>query len=309
MPVEDSARSLADQLWSYLVGYGLRVAGVILFLVLAWIVAKWLRRLIVRAFAAANVDPTLGKFVANVTRWAIIILVALACLGTFGLETMNFTAVIGAAGLAIGLAFQGSLSNLAAGVMLLVFRPFRVGDLITVAGQNGRVNEIDLFMTELDTPDGRRIVIPNSQIFGNVIENLTYHSTRRIDIAVGVPPTVDAGRMRDVLREAIRRVPGVLERPGPVILIDQMGHAFVNWTVQLWVRRDEYLTLRQRAMDEIRTALEQAGIAGPALSAPVPPLPGPAPASPGQQAPGQAHAPTQPPPIPPPPQHPAPPPR
>ncbi|QYO64917.1 mechanosensitive ion channel family protein [Leptolyngbya sp. 7M] len=185
-PLGADATDVASQLATFAIEYGLRIIAVIVVLGAAFFVGAWVKRLIRRAFERAKFDVTLGKFLGNVAKWGILALALVSCLGIFGIQTTTFAAVIGAAGLAIGLGFQGSLSNLAAGMMLLIFRPFKVGDLVNLSGHLGFVNEIDLFQTSLDSVDGRRIIFPNNQIFGGVIENITHHPRRRFDCPVGV---------------------------------------------------------------------------------------------------------------------------
>ncbi|MFZ4576214.1 MAG: mechanosensitive ion channel family protein, partial [Phycisphaerales bacterium] len=194
---------LASAAMEWLSTYGPRVLGALLFLFVAWVLSSWVSRLVLRALASAKVDVTLTKFLATTARWAMLVVAAVAGLGIFGVQTASFTAVIGSAGLALGLAMQGSLSNLAAGVMLLVFRPFRVGDTISVAGQSGRVDEIELFSTRIDTLDNRRIIIPNGQVFGAIVENQSHHPTR----ATAVSVVVDGGKGIDETR-ALLLAPG-----------------------------------------------------------------------------------------------------
>ncbi len=263
MPDTEPAASLADSIWWYVATYGVKVVGVVVFLLAAWILASWLRRTVRKGLLKAEFDPTLGRFISNLLRWIILILAILACLGTFGFQTTSFAALIGAAGLAIGLAFQGSLSNLAAGIMLLIFRPFKVADLINVAGQLGNVNEIDLFMTEIDTLDGRRVIIPNSQIFGNVIENLTHHPRRRVDVPVGVSYSADLDRTKAVLEAAVRRIPGALADPAPVIWLDSLGSSSVNWVLRVWTLKENFGEVRQATVRAAKMALDEAGISIP----------------------------------------------
>lgn len=241
-----------DRIWALGVEFGPGVVQAIVLLAVAWVLAGWVRRLIRRAFARAKLDPTLGKFLSNVARWAILVLAVLACLGTVGVQTTSFAAVVGAAGLAIGLALQGSLSHLAAGVMLLVFRPFKVGDTVLVGGQTGTVNEIDLFTTTIDSADGRRIIVPNGQIFGSVIENLTYHPRRRIDLTVTVAATSDPDRVRAALLSAARGVSGILSDPVPdVAQMDLAG----NWTLMAWARTTDFAPVRQALLKAVRESL------------------------------------------------------
>lgn len=175
----------AQVVYEYAVQYAPRVVGAIIFLFLASIAAGWAKRLVDRALTNARFDPTLSLFFASMARWGILVMALLACLGIFGIQTTSFAAVIGGAALAIGLAFQGTLANVASGVMLLVFRPFGVGDMVSAGGVTGKVAEIQLFTTAFDTSDNRRIIVPNSLIFGSTIENVTYHDRRRVSIDVG----------------------------------------------------------------------------------------------------------------------------
>jgi small conductance mechanosensitive channel len=152
-----------------LTSYAVKIVGVIVVLFIAWIIAAWVARIATGALRKMKVDETLTRFVGKTARWAVLLLAILGCLGLFGVDVTSFAVVLGAMGLAIGLAFQGTLSNLAAGVMLLIFRPFKVDDVVSVGGVTGKVIEIELFSTILDTPDNRRMIMPNSAIFGAVI--------------------------------------------------------------------------------------------------------------------------------------------
>jgi small conductance mechanosensitive channel len=243
--------------------FGLKLIGVLVVLVIAWIVARWARRAVERSLTRTRLDVTLTKFFANATGWLILLLAVLAVLGIFGIQTTSFAAVLGAAGLAIGLAFQGTLSNLAAGVMLLTFRPFKVGDAVKVAGETGIIDEIDLFVTKLDTFDNRRIVIPNSKIFGDKIETITYHPIRRADVAVGTDYDADLDEVRTVLEQAAAGVEGGLPDPAPQVVLDGLGDSSINWTVRLWCNTIDYLATKQALTRAIKHALDEAGIGIP----------------------------------------------
>lgn len=241
--------------------YGLRVVAVLFALALAWLVAGWARRSVRRRVTASGkIDHTLGKFVGNAVRWIILLAVILGCLELFGIHATSFAAVLGAAGLAIGFALQGTLANFASGVMLLVFRPFKVGDLISVSGSLGIVNEIDLFITEIDTPDGRRLLIPNGQIFGSTIENISHHPRRRAEVEVGTAYGADIDQARRVLTEAAQRTPGALTDPAPDVVLRALGESSIDWTVRAWARREEFLTVRQALLREVKLALDAAEI-------------------------------------------------
>lgn len=243
--------------------YGAGAVKVLVLLLLAWFVAGWIRRIIERSLTRVKFDATLTKFFASMSSWLVLLLAFLGCLGIFGVETTSFAAVIGAAGLALGLAFQGTLSNFAAGIMLLVFRPFKVGDSVTIAGQSGKVEAIDLFTSAVDTLDNRRIVIPNSAIFGSVIENITHHPIRRAEVAVGVAYAADIDRTRSVLTSAADQVPGRLDEPAPAVVLLDLGPSSVNWSVRVWARKSEFSDVRQATIRSVKMALDEAKIGIP----------------------------------------------
>ena len=168
--------------------------GALVMLIGAFIVAGWVKKITFKALEKASVEITLTKFFANFARYVVLIVAVVAILGYFGVETASFAAVLAAAGFAIGLAFQGTLSNFSAGVMLLVFRPFKVGDVVTVSGVTGEVEEIELFTTQMNTLDNRRLIVPNGSIFGSTIENITFHDKRRVDVSVGTDYGADLKR-------------------------------------------------------------------------------------------------------------------
>ena len=226
-------------------------------------VAGKVRNLVKKAFEKSNFDPTLAGFVSNTIRWLIILMAILAVLGVFGIETTSFAAVLGAAGLAIGLAFQGSLSNVAAGVMLLIFRPFKLDDVISVSGSLGKVAEIGLFTTALDTPDNRRIIIPNSVVFGSTIENITHHDIRRVDVAVGTEYPAKLSDVRDVLEKVPATIEGGLSEPAPQIYLAELGASSIDWQVRVWCKTADFFSVRQQIVDQTKLALDEAEIGIP----------------------------------------------
>jgi small conductance mechanosensitive channel len=264
--VETFSRKSAD----WFVTQGPAVLATLLLLVVAWFAAAWLRRLVLRALNRAQVDLTLSKFLANLAKWAIIIFAVVACLGTFGVNTTSFAALIGAAGLAVGLALQGNLGNLASGVLLLIFRPFKIGDSVIVAGLAGVVDGIDLFTTNLDTGDNRRIVVPNGAIFSGVIENQTRHPRRRADVTLAVNGGLPYDRIRASLLAAADRV--IASTPG--VVADQPAGAGLNdlhpaqtWTVSIWAETPSHGAVRQALLRELKHTIETDGLAppGPAM--------------------------------------------
>jgi len=249
-----------EQLLPDVVGYAVNAVGALVLLLVAWIAAGIVSRLVRRSLTKAKFDETLTRFFTKFTKWLVLLTAVIGCLGIFGVETTSFAAVIGAAGLAVGLAFQGTLSNFAAGVMLLAFRPFKVGDVVTVAGQTGKVDEIGVFTTTVDTFDNRRFIIPNSSVFGSTIENITHHPARRADVDVGVSYDADIDTTRAVLEEAASGVQDVLEDPAPAILLMGLGASSVDWSVRVWAKNDDFGAVKQRTIQAVKTALDEAEI-------------------------------------------------
>jgi len=243
--------------------WGVRVVGAVSILVIAWIFAAWARRTLQRMLSRPRLDATLVHFVSNLARWVILILALVACLSAFGVDTTSLVAVLGAAGLAVGLAVQGSLANLAAGIMLLVLRPFRLGDFVSLAGSMGTVKEVDLFHTHIDTPDNRRVILPNGQVFGGPIENITRHPVRRIDLSVGVAYAADVDRTREVLRRAITSVSAIRSEPSPEAALVGLGASSVDWALRVWVATEEFGAARDSLIRAIKHHLDDAGIGIP----------------------------------------------
>jgi small conductance mechanosensitive channel len=245
------------------INFGLHLVGAFVLLFAAWVIAGWAVGLSTRALKRAKIDETLSKFLAPMVRWLILLLAVLACLSIFGIETTSFAAVLAAAGLAVGLAFQGTLSNFAAGVMLLVFRPFKVGDVVNISGETGTVFEIQIFTTSMDTFDNRRIIIPNSGIFGATIENITFHSKRRADVEVGVDYSADIDRTRELLVQAASSVEGRLEDPEPAVILLSLGASSVDWSVRVWAPTSDFGAVKQATIRAVKKTLDEANIGIP----------------------------------------------
>jgi small conductance mechanosensitive channel len=233
---------------------------VLILVFLTWTISAWMSGIVARGLTRIKFDETLTKFIAKLVRWAILLLAGLACLSTFGVETTSFAAVIGAAGLAIGLAFQGTLSNFAAGAMLLVFRPYKVGDVVNVAGNVGKVYEIGLFSTAIDTFDKRRFIIPNSQISGAVIENITYHAARRVEVEVGTSYSADIDQTRQVLEQAIASVSLFVPYPEPAVVLTGLGASSVDWSVRAFAKNADFGDAKQALIRAVKIELDRAEI-------------------------------------------------
>ncbi|MEM1331240.1 MAG: mechanosensitive ion channel domain-containing protein [Planctomycetota bacterium] len=243
--------------------YAPKVALVLVLLFVGFILAGWVGRLTTKALTRGKVEATLAKFFGTMARYGVLILVLLTILQTFGVETTSFAAVIAAAGFAVGLALQGTLSNFSAGVMLLLFRPFKVGHFVKTAGEAGTVDAIDLFTTTLDTPDKRRIIIPNSAIFGSTIENVSHHPIRRVDVNVGADYSADLDKTRAVLMAAMKSIDAGLEDPEPAAVLLELGGSSVDWVCRLWVNADDYWPVKDALTRAVKMHLDEAGIGIP----------------------------------------------
>lgn len=246
-----------------LLPYGIALVKVLVILFIGWVLAAWVRRVSRKIMNKAGVDLTLAKFGSNMARWAVLAIVFISVLGIFGIETTSFAALIAAGGLAIGLAFQGTLGNMASGIMLLVFRPFKVGDVINAAGVVGKVDEIELFTTTLDTPDNRRIIIPNGAVFGSTIENISHHSTRRVDVGVGVDYGASIDETRTVLEKVVASIDNTLTEPASAVVLGDLGDSAVTWTCRVWVNSGDFWGVKEALTREVKLQLDAAGIGIP----------------------------------------------
>jgi small conductance mechanosensitive channel len=255
--------ALLEQIGSLVTTWGLRVIGAVAFLVIGRAIARWLRKSVRAALARKEADAALVPFISGIAYWLAILLVLVAVLGLFGIPTASFVAVLGAAGLAVGLALQGTLSNFAAGVMLLIFRPFGIRDVVEVAGAVGKVEEIGIFSTILNTPDNVRIVVPNAEIFGQVIKNYTGNDKRRIDLVIGVAYDDDLGLAQRTIESTLVATPGVLSDPAPVVAVHELGDSSVNLVARPWCETDGYWDVRWEATRRVKEALDAAGCSIP----------------------------------------------
>ena len=254
---------LAAQASGLVTTWGLRVVGAIAVLIIGRAVARRIRKTFTAVLTRREVDATLVPFLSGLLYSLAMAFVVIAVLGLFGIPTASFVAILGAAGLAVGLAMQGTLSNFAAGVMLLVFRPFRVGDLVETAGATGRVVEIGIFTTELDTMDNVRVVIPNSEAFGGVIKNYDGNPTRRIDLVMGVGYDDDLQVAQKTIMDTVTSCPGVLADPAPVVAIHELADSSVNFVVRPWCATEDYWDVRWEVTGRVKHALEAAGCSIP----------------------------------------------
>lgn len=243
--------------------YGARVVGAVLVLAAGWWLAGRVRRSTRRALERSQVDEALVPFLSSLSYAGTMVLVVVTVLGVFGIPTASVVAVLGAAGLAVGLAFQGTLSNFAAGIMLLVFRPFQVGDFVEVAGVSGTVRGIRIFSTEVSTGDNVRVTVPNSQVFGTQVRNFTANDTRRIDLTVGVGYGDDLDDAEEAIRRVLDAEERLLEEPEPQVAVDSLGDSAVNFIVRPWVRTEDYWAVRRDLVRALKEEVEAAGCGFP----------------------------------------------
>jgi small conductance mechanosensitive channel len=255
--------NILPRLQELLAFYGLKIlAAIVIFIVGRWI-AKALKNVIKRMMAKGNVDEILISFVGNLTYIALLAFVIIAALNQLGIQTTSFIAIIGAAGLAIGLALQGSLANFAAGVLMIIFRPFKVGDYIEGAGVAGTVEKVHIFTTQLKTPDNKTIIIPNAKIMGDNITNYSAKDTRRVDMVIGVGYGDDLKKVREILEDILAKDDRILKDPAPTIGVLELGDNSVNFAVRPWVKRDDYWGAYFDVTETVKRRFDEEGISIP----------------------------------------------
>lgn len=243
--------------------YGLPAAKAIALLIIGYLIAGWVTKLVTNACRRAKLDETLAKFLGNFARWLVLTAVVITCLSSFGVQVTSLVAILGSVGVAIGLALQGSLSHIASGVMLLIFRPFKVGDFVTAGGQTGIVNEISLFSTYLTTPDNRIIIVPNGAIVGGVIINSTANTERMVEVQVATNPAVGVDAARTLLLKTANSLTGKLpDKPAGCGLVS-MGAAN-TFNVTLWCKTTDIDATKERLMIACNAAIADAQFAPPA---------------------------------------------
>jgi small conductance mechanosensitive channel len=243
--------------------WGLRVIGALAVLIIGRFACGIARKAVRRGMESRGIDASLVPFISNLVYFVLLAAVVIAVLGLFGIETTSLVAVLGTAGLAIGLALQGTLGNFSSGVMLLLFRPFHVGDYVEAAGTAGTVSEIGVFSTTLNTPDNVKIIVPNSGIFGAIIKNYSANDTRRNDIVLGISYDDDIANAIAVVNSVLSKDSRVLSDPEPMVAVSELADSSVNLVVRPWCRKEDYWGLRFDLIRKFKEELEQGGCSIP----------------------------------------------
>jgi small conductance mechanosensitive channel len=272
---EDTAAELAAFDWSKLpellqdkgidlgIDLGIKVATALAIFLLGKFVIRLLVGAISKMMSKQGVDKTLETFICNLVRTALMVVVVIAAIGALGVETTSFIAIFGAAGLAVGLALQGSLSNFASGVLIVLFRPYRVGDFVEAAGISGSVEQVQILTTILKTGDNKQIIVPNSQIMDSIITNYSANDTRRVDMVVGVSYEDDLDKVRKTIEELLAADERILDEPAPLIAVSELADSSVNFVVRPWVRSGDYWGVMFEMTEAIKKRFDKEGISFP----------------------------------------------
>ena len=238
------------------------VAAVLIFFIGRWL-AHFAVKMVRKALARTDMEDTLENFLCNILNALLMTVVIIATIGAMGVQTTSLLAVLGAAGLAIGLALQGSLSNFAAGVLIVAFRPYKMGDFIEAGGEAGTVEEVQIFTTVLKTPDNKMIIVPNSQVMNGTITNYSAKDTRRVDLVAGIGYDDDIDAAYRVLKEIIDGNDLILKEPAPAIAVNELADSSVNFIVRPWCKSADYWTVYNGVTEEIKRRFDAAGISIP----------------------------------------------
>jgi small conductance mechanosensitive channel len=243
--------------------YGMNILAALIILIVGLWLAKKVKGLFVKAMQKREVDATLVGFFGSMIHAALVIFVVIAAIGKLGVQTTSFVAVIGAAGLAVGLALQGSLSNFASGVLLILFKPFKAGDFVKAGGEAGVIVEVGILTTEMKTPDNVQIIMPNSSIMGGSITNISAHPTRRVDMTVGVGYGDDLNKAKKIMEELLAADERVLKDPAVTIAVANLGDSSVDFVVRPWVKSADYWAVKFDFTKAVKEKFDAEGISIP----------------------------------------------
>lgn len=259
----DKVSQLLEMGKELVITYGIKIIAAIAIFIIGKMIANWVKKLVVKVMKKADVDQIIIGFTSSIAYIAMLAFVVVAALGQLGIQTTSFIAILGAAGLAIGLALQGSLANFAAGFLMIIFRPFKVGDVVEAAGVTGKVNAIHIFTTTLTTPDNKTIIIPNAKLGGDNIINYSTQATRRVDLTVGVSYDADLKQVRTILEDIVSKDSRILSDPAHQIAVAELADNSVNFVMRVWVESADYWDVFFDATEAVKLRLDEAGIGIP----------------------------------------------
>ena len=258
----DKINELADPdlIQTLIIPWAIRIAvALAIFIIGRWI-AKWLTGVVRKVMAKSNMDDMLIQFLGNIVYTILLLVAVMAALDHLGIQTTSLLAVFGAAGLAIGLALKDSLGNFSSGVMLILFRPFKVGDFIEAGGESGMVEAVRMFATILRTGDNREVIIPNGQIYGGTIVNYSANETRRIDLVFGIGYDDDIAKAKQTLESIMQQDERILAYPAPAVAVGELADSSVNFNVRPWVKTTDYWSVRSDMLEKVKLAFDANGI-------------------------------------------------
>jgi len=252
-----------DYLTNVIIEYSPRLISAAILFVIGWWTIKLIKKLIMRVMVKREMEPTLSKFLADILIWTLKILLFVTVISRLGVENSSFVAIIGAAGLAIGLSLQGSLSNFAGGVLIIMFKPFKVGDFIEAQGVSGTVKQIQIFVTQLATVDNQTIFVPNGALSNGTIINYTYATTRRADLTVGISYNSDIKKAKELIFEILNNHPLILKDPEPMVLVKDLAESSINLAVRPWSEIENFFVMRSEVLEQVKNAFDKEGIVIP----------------------------------------------
>jgi len=248
---------------SYVIPWGINIVFAALIYIIGRIVAKIIIGIVRKVLNKADMDNILIDFVCSILSTALLLFIIIAALNQLGVDTTSLIALLGAAGLAVGLALQGSLQNFASGVMLIVFRPFKAGDFVDAGGVSGTVEKISIFSTQMRTGDNREIIVPNGSIYGGTITNFSARDTRRIDMVFGIGYDDDLKKAQDILRSLVESDDRILKDPSALIAVSELADSSVNFVVRPWVKSGDYWAVKYDLTENVKLAFDEQGISIP----------------------------------------------
>uniref|UniRef100_A0A486XTS5 Small-conductance mechanosensitive channel n=1 Tax=Rheinheimera sp. BAL341 TaxID=1708203 RepID=A0A486XTS5_9GAMM len=254
---------LFQQNHEVLLGYLLQLIAAVIIFYVGRMVAKGVKRFMEKALLGRSVDKAVVSFVASIVYAIILIATVLMALSQLGVQTTSFIAILGAAGLAVGLALQGSLANFASGILIILFRPFKSGDFIDAGGVSGTVDKIEIFQTIMKTPDNKLVIIPNAQITGSAITNFSAEPIRRVDLVIGISYDSDLRKAKQILQQMLADDPRVLKEPAAMVTVGALADSSVNLNVRPWVNSADYWAVYCDTLEKVKLAFDEQGIGIP----------------------------------------------